>query len=106
MEVAIIVVMLYGAFTLGGGIIGFVKAKSVPSLVVGSLVGGVLLYAASKMQEGNSAAPYVAVGASILLGCRFFFTWKKNHRAFPDFFMVVLSCITFVVVTTALIAGV
>ena len=45
MDTAAVVAALYGIFSLAGGIIGYVKAKSTASLVAGSL-SGVLLFGA------------------------------------------------------------
>ena len=106
MDLAIAVVTAYGLFTLGGGIIGYLKAKSVPSIVIGSLMGLLLLYSAFRMRQYNPIASYVAIAISILLTVRFFFTWKKNHRMAPDFLMVLLGLITIMVVSAVVMAGI
>ena len=105
MELAILVVVVYGLFTVVGGAIGFLKAKSTASLIVGSLMGLVLLAAAFRMRQGNEIAPYVAVGIAILLGGRFFVTWKRNKRVAPDLLMVLLSLITLIVVASVVLSG-
>ena len=105
MTSAIVMVIIYGLFTVLGGIMGYLKAKSRPSLVVGTLMGVALLASAFRMREGNQAAPLVAMGIAILLGGRFFITWKKNHRLTPDLLMVLLSLVTLIVVGSVSLAG-
>lgn len=92
-------IVIYGLFTVAGGVIGYLKAKSRASLIVGSLTGIVLLAAAFRMQQGNPAAPVVVIVVSLLLGGRFAATWWNNRRFAPDLLMVFLS------VTALLAAG-
>ena len=91
MPFTIFVVMVYGLFTVAGGVIGYLNAKSRASLIAGSLSGLTLLAAAYYMRQGNSAAPIVVIGVALLLGGRFAMTWTKNRRLAPDLLMVVLS---------------
>ena len=105
MTLAVVVVTIYGLFTVIGGVLGYLKAKSRPSLIVGSLMGLILLFAAYRMKEGNPIAPMVAVGVAILLGGRFFITWKTNHRLAPDLLMVLLSLVTLIVVASMWLVG-
>ncbi|MBI4342599.1 MAG: TMEM14 family protein [Candidatus Omnitrophica bacterium] len=105
MGLAIVVVMIFGLFTVMGGVMGYLKAKSRPSLIVGTLMGLSLLVAAFRMREGNQAAPLVAMGIAILLGGRFFITWKQNHRMAPDLLMVLISLVTLIVVGSVCLAG-
>ena len=105
MTLAIAMVVIYGVLTMAGGVVGYLKAKSRPSLTAGTLMGGVLLASAFRMREGNQAAPLVAMGIAILLGGRFFITWKKNHRLTPDLLMVLLSLVTLIVVGSVSLAG-
>ena len=105
MDLAILVVVVYGLFTVFGGAIGFLKAKSTASLLVGSMMGLTLLAAAFHMRRGNDVAPYVAVAIAILLGGRFFVTWKRTKRFAPDLLMVLLSLITLIVVASTVLNG-
>ena len=95
----VFVVVVYGLFTVAGGVNGYLRAKSRASLIVGSLTGLVLLAAAFRMQQGNPAAPVVVIVVSLLLGGRFAATWSRNRRFAPDLVMVFLS------VTALLAAG-
>ena len=91
MPFTIFVVIVYGLFTVAGGVIGYLNAKSRASHIAGSLSGLTLLAAAYSMRHGNPAAPIVVIGVALFLGGRFAMTWTKNRRLAPDLLMVVLS---------------
>ena len=90
------IVVFYGLFSLIGGIIGYVKAKSKASLIAGAISGLVLLVSAYGMAQGNPRAAFVAGGAALLLGGLFLGTWLKNHRLMPDLLMVLFSLATLI----------
>ncbi len=92
------VVSIYGVFTLVGGIIGFFKAKSKASLIAGSVFGIVLLLCVGPIGAGNVQTPYVVLLISLILGFRFFKTWKTKKKVMPDLMMVILSSITAAIV--------
>ena len=98
MDLAVAVVFLFGIFNLVGGWIGYVKAKSKASLIAGSLAGLVLLACTYGLRHGSPWAMLVSLVVSILLGGRFFGTWRKNHRFMPDLLMILLSLATIVAV--------
>jgi len=98
-----IVVMGYGVFTMVGGVIGFVKAKSVASLVAGVGCGLALIACALGMQQGNRVSAMAAIAIAVLLGARFFMTWRHRHRLMPDFLMGLLSAITVLLVGLSLV---
>ena len=97
------VVLIYGIFTLIGGIIGFVKAKSKASLIAGSIFGIMLLLCVGPIGAGNSQTHYVALLISLILGIRFFKTWKVKKKLMPDLIMVILSAITAITILLELI---
>ena len=94
MSVATIVVGLYGAFSLMGGVIGYLKAKSQASLLVGSIAGALLLVCASGIHHGSRAAAVGALLIALVLGGRFLGTWRRTRRLMPDLVMVLLSLAT------------
>ncbi len=97
MVLAQTVVLIYGIFTLVGGIIGFVKAKSKASLIAGGISGILLLFLAYQMDGRFILSCYASALISAILGIRFLKTWIKNHRLMPDLMMVLLSAATFAV---------
>jgi len=61
--------LLYGLVTIVGGIVGFVTRDSLVSLIAGSLVGVILLYAGLRMQRGWRPSIWIAlIGVAALLG--------------------------------------
>lgn len=91
MNIAAIIVATYGIFSLAGGIIGYLKAKSAASLIAGSASGILLLLCAYKIAQGSYLAVLSSLGIALALGARFFGTWRKNHRVMPDLLMVLFS---------------
>ena len=98
MALASAVTALYGAFSLVGGVIGYLKAKSRASLVAGSVSGIVLLVCAAGLRDGNRNAAIGSLLVALALGGRFAGTWRRNHRVMPDLLMVLLSLATLVTV--------
>lgn len=64
MEFKELATFIYGILILLGGIMGYVKAKSLPSL----LGGGILLIVSTfLMKQGQSLGAQIALGATILI---------------------------------------
>lgn len=87
------VVIVYAAFVLVGGIFGFLKAKSLPSLIAGTLGGLVLLASANGIRSGQAwSLPLALVLIAALL---VFFSvryLRSSPRAFmPGGLMTILS---------------
>ena len=104
MSIAAVVVGLYGAFSLLGGVIGYVKAKSQASLVAGSVSGTLLLVCAYGIHQGNRAAAVSTLLIALALGGRFASTWRRTHRVMPDLGMVLFSLATLAAVGVHLLA--
>ena len=94
MQIAAVVAASYGVFSLVGGIIGYVKARSAASLLSGSASGILLLLCAYKIAQGSHGAVLGSLGIALALGARFFGTWRKNRRVMPDLLMVLFSAAT------------
>ena len=93
-----IVVIAYGLFSLVGGVIGYVKAKSKASLIAGSISGIVLLGCAYGFTQGVRACYWVSLTVALLLGIRFSKKWVVTRRVMPELLMMILSALTFIVV--------
>lgn len=98
MNLATLILIVYGVFSVSGGVIGYVKAKSLASLIAGSISGFVMLVCAYQITKGSRAAMLVGLIVALLLGIRFFRTWLRNHRFMPDLLMIVFSVATLIVV--------
>jgi uncharacterized membrane protein (UPF0136 family) len=83
--------VIFALLTLVGGIIGFVKSKSLVSILAGS-VSGVLLVAASFMLPGRPIRAYViGLLVSVLLAGKFVPDFIHKKAIVPGGLMAVLS---------------
>ena len=98
MNTTVIVVTLYGLFSLAGGLIGYVKAGSMASIVAGGISGIILLLSAWGISKENKSSAYVALVVALLLGGRFIMTLIKSFKVMPDLLMVVFSLVTLLMV--------
>jgi len=103
MDVAVWVVAFYGLVSLVGGAIGYLKAKSVASLVAGSLAGTLLVACAFGLRHDNQVAAIGSLIIAVLLGGRFFGTWRRTHRLMPDLIMILFSAATLITVGAGLL---
>ena len=98
MNVAVAVVASYGIFSLAGGVIGYLKAKSKASLLAGLVSGALLLLCAYGMRRGSRAALLGSLVVAFALGARFLGSWLKKRRIMPDLLMVLFSLATLLAV--------
>lgn len=82
----------FGALTIGGGVMGFVKAKSRASLLAGGALGALLLACGYLMGAGHLRLGLLIGGAlSIVLAGRFVPGFLKSRKFMPAGLMAVLS---------------
>lgn len=97
MSAGVWAITVLGAFSIIGGIIGFVKARSRASLIAGGFSGLLLLLCAHVLyrhQGPESAARLASLLVAFSLGARFFMTWQRTRRLMPDLLMMLLSAAT------------
>ena len=63
--------LIFGALTIVGGVIGYVKAGSVPSIIAGAITGILLLIAGYILPEHRAAGLVTAFVVSLLLAGQF-----------------------------------
>ncbi len=89
-----LLVFIYAALTMVGGIFGFVKAGSLPSLISGLVSGLLLLAAGYGLLRGQSwglpLALVLTTAILIFFGIRF----AQGHVFMPAGLMVILSLLT------------
>jgi uncharacterized membrane protein (UPF0136 family) len=93
METPKIYFIVFGLLTIAGGIIGYVKAGSVPSIIAGSITGVLLLVAAFLLPEHRTTGLATAFIISLLLAGQFVPKFLRTGRAMPAGLMSILSVI-------------
>src|SRR5262245_8836769 len=93
MEAAKIYFIVFGLLTITGGIVGYVKAGSVASIIAGSITGVLLLVAAFLLPEHRVAGLVTALIVSLLLAAQFVPKFLRTGAVMPAGVMSLLSVI-------------
>jgi uncharacterized membrane protein (UPF0136 family) len=101
MEAAKIYFIIFGILTIAGGIIGYVKAGSVASIIAGSITGVLLLVAAFLLPERHAIGLATALIVSLLLAAQFVPKFVRTGRMMPAGMMSVLSVLGIIAVIFA-----
>jgi len=98
MNLASAIVGLFGLFNIVGGIMGYAKSGSMPSLITGGISGLVLLLCSYGITKDLKWAGIVAFFVAFLLGGRFFRSLFITFKVMPSLIVVLFSLATFIVV--------
>ena len=101
MEAAKIYIIVFGVLTVAGGVVGYVKAGSVASIIAGSITGVLLLVAAFLLPEHRAIGLATAFIISLLLAAQFAPKFIRTGRAMPAGMMSILSVIGIIVAIVA-----
>ncbi|MEO5722091.1 MAG: TMEM14 family protein [Chthoniobacterales bacterium] len=93
--------IIFGLLTIVGGIIGFVRAGSMASIIAGSISGILLLLAAFLLPGNITAGLALAAVVSLLLAGRFLPAFLKTGAFMPAGMMSILSVIGLIVAILA-----
>jgi uncharacterized membrane protein (UPF0136 family) len=93
METAKIYFVIFGVLTIAGGIVGYVKAGSVASIIAGVITGVLLLVAAFLLPQHAIIGLITAGIVSLLLAAQFAPKFVRTGRVMPAGLMSVLSVI-------------
>jgi uncharacterized membrane protein (UPF0136 family) len=93
---ASLVLYVYGALVLIGGIIGYATAKSQMSLIMGVASGVVLILAGYLAASGNEIGVYIGLVVSAALAVLFMLRYIKTKTVMPALVMAVLSDLAFI----------
>ncbi len=93
--------IVFGALTIAGGIVGYVKTGSLPSIIAGSITGVLLLIAGSLLPEHRAAGLATGLVISLLLAAQFIPKFLRTGKAMPAGIMSILSVIG---ITMAIVA--
>ena len=94
-DVVRIYLFVFGALTIAGGVVGYVKAKSRASIVAGSLF-GVLLIVAGYLSGGRLGLA-LGLGLSAMLAARFSKAFRSSGKVMPAGLMAALGLVGIVV---------
>src|SRR6476619_6093121 len=75
--------IVFGILTIVGGVLGYVKAGSMASIIAGSISGVLLLLAAWLMPEHQAAGLIVALIVSLLLAGQFIPKFFRTLKVMP-----------------------
>lgn len=92
-----IVVVVYGILLILGGIMGYAKAASVASLVMGIIFGAGLLASAWGMFNGVVWASYVALALTVFLTAFFAYRFSLSKAFMPAGLMIIIGIIVLIV---------
>src|SRR5262245_46358802 len=96
MEAAKIYFIVFGLLTIAGGIVGYLKAGSVASIIAGAITGVLLLVAAFLLPDHRVAGLATVLIVSLLLAAQFVPKFVRTGRVMPAGVMSVLSVIGFI----------
>jgi uncharacterized membrane protein (UPF0136 family) len=85
--------LIFGVLTIAGGVVGYVKAGSVASIIAGSITGVLLVVAAFLLTEHRAIGLATAFIISLLLAAQFAPKFIRTGRAMPAGMMSILSVI-------------
>ncbi len=93
--------LIFGVLTIVGGVIGYVKAGSLPSIIAGAITGVLLLVAGWILPTNRAVGLAIALIVSILLAVQFVPKLIRTGKMMPAGLMSVLSVIGIVVAIVA-----
>ncbi len=97
--------IIFGVLTIAGGIIGYVKAGSVVSIIAGSLSGVLLLLGAFILPGHRAAGLIIALIVSLLLAAQFVPKFFRTGSFMPAGGMSLLSVIGIIIAIAAWVRG-
>ncbi len=92
---------IFGVLTIAGGIIGYVKAGSVISIIAGAISGALLLLGAFLLPEHRAPGFIIGLAVSLLLAIQFLPKLISTGKIMPAGVMTVLSVIGIIVALIA-----
>jgi uncharacterized membrane protein (UPF0136 family) len=93
--------IVFGILTIAGGVIGYVKAGSVPSIVAGAICGILLLVAAFLLPENQVAGLAIGLIVSLLLAGQFIPKLIRTGAMMPAGMMSILSVLGIIMAIVA-----
>jgi uncharacterized membrane protein (UPF0136 family) len=93
-----LVLAIYGALVFVGGLMGYKKAGSMPSLIMGGISGLLLLATSYALYQGHAWAQTVAFAIPLLLTLFFLYRFSLSYAFMPAGLMIVLGIVTLLLI--------
>ena len=90
-------VLIYGALLVLGGVMGFIKAGSLISLIFGTVFGGAVLLSAWGMFKKKREAIYAALILAFAIDALFTYRMMETGKLFPAGVICILSLVVIIV---------
>ncbi|MBG1267401.1 TMEM14 family protein [Nostoc sp. WHI] len=104
MNLSIVAAFAYGILSIVGGIIGYIQATSMVSLLSGSISGLLLITAAYFQLQGQTWGAILAVLVTAVLVVFFAFRLAKTRKFMPAGLMTILGMLTLAVMLNQIVA--
>ena len=101
MDATSIYFLIFGALTIIGGLIGYVKAGSLPSIIAGAITGVLLVVAGWILPANRTPGLVIGLIVSLLLAAQFVPKFIRTKSLMPAGLMSILSVIGIVVAIVA-----
>lgn len=96
MTLSVLVAIVYGAFAIAGGVMGYAKARSKPSLISGLFSGVLLLIGAIAQQQGNAWGWSLSLIVTLVLIVVFAIRFWKTRKFMPAGLMIFAGVATLI----------
>ena len=96
MNLAVIATIAYGLLAIGGGVLGYVKAKSTASLISGLVSGALLLIGAFLQQQGTQFGLLFSAVVTGILVAVFIVRLLKTRKFMPAGIMIIAGLIVII----------
>lgn len=100
-----ILLIVYGALTGIGGVIGFIKAKSKASLIAGGVSGGLLIVSGILLLIGVPFGLYLGFAVTVVLCAVFASRYVKTKAMMPARMMLLISIVVALILGSVIFGG-
>jgi uncharacterized membrane protein (UPF0136 family) len=97
MKLAAWITLIYGLIVIGGGIMGYVKAHSTSSVVMGSAFGFLLIVSGIWMMGKWMIPAYAAILLTLVLDAFFTWRWLITFKFMPAGLMSIISTVVLLI---------
>ncbi len=94
------VVTIYGLLVVAGGLIGYLRADSLPSLIAGSVCGALLFASGLGFYKSSVVAFFTALGVSLALTIFFAIRYYLSLQMMPAGMMALFSFVVVLLILT------